>query len=159
MTRVTIEPITSETDDVRHVAAHLRRADLVEVHALTSRPVDEALRISIDYAREAYIARLADGEAVAVLGAGYHAVGDVAVPWLVATDRIGEVTRPFMDLSRRFIAHLRGSHAWLENLVHADNAPSIRYLKALGFGFAPVQTLPNGAEYRRFMMEGARHVH
>lgn len=154
---IEIVPIKEFTKDAEFVADHMREKDVVEVLALSARGPHDSIRDSIAASRDAYVAK-ADGEPVAVFGAGWKALGLVAVPWLLGTDRVGELGLPLIRYSRAYMKHLRKGCSRLINVVHADNEPSIKYLKAIGFEFAPKQTLPNGAEIYVFSMEGDLNV-
>lgn len=154
---VQIEEITDWDDDVAHVAKHMRAVDVAELAAVTMSTPEEALRRALGMRGDSYVAKL-DGEPIAVLGNYSMHLGMVGTPWLLGTDKVSHASKSLVDLSRRYVEHLKQTHTRLVNIVHDENRPSKLYLKAIGFSLSSVYRLPNGAPVRTFETEGYLNV-
>ena len=154
---VQIEEIENWNDDVAHVAEHMRDVDVAELAAVSMSTPEEALRRALDMADDNYVAKL-DGEPIAVLGNFTTQLGRVGSPWLLGTDGVTHASKSLVDLSRRYVEHLKHTHTRLANIVHDENRPSKLYLKAIGFTLYPAYKLPNGAMVRTFQTEGYLNV-
>lgn len=148
-----IEEVEEWNDDTAHVAAHMRDVDIAELAAVSMTTPEIALRRALDMCGDNYVAKL-DGEPIAVLGNYTMTLGRVGTPWLLGTDKVSRASKSLVDLSRRYVEHLKHTHTRLVNIVHDENRPSKLYLKAIGFTLTPVYRLPNGALVRTFQTEG-----
>lgn len=140
--RIVILPATPA--EVEHVAAHLRAADHLEL--ALSRPVDP-----IDTVRESYLVtdwcnavRVDDEPAILYGVTRSQAMADCGVPWMVATDRILEISREFILGSRIEAERMHQHYRFLINQVHCENHISIRWLRWLGFHVDEKPTGPQG---------------
>lgn len=139
-------------DDMKHIAANLRDEDARECALMGHTDKVHVLNAM----RRACEARVgcADGVPVCVFGLGYTiAFGNVAHPWLLATDEIKRNRIVFLKESREIVGGWRERFTHLFNFVAADNTLSIAWLKWLGFTIhAPVPHGPNGAPFSMFEM-------
>jgi hypothetical protein len=118
--------------DVDHVADHLREADMIELRAAGfTDPAGEVRRgwTGSDWTRSV----LVDGVPSILYGVAPTGLRGCGSPWMLATDGIRAITRPFLLGSRGEVERMRAAYGFLVNQVHQENALSIRWLKWLGF--------------------------
>lgn len=154
---ITVREADGHTDDVRHVARHMRMSDRDELWALGRTNASDALRQSLAVSTEAYVAY--DGEEpIAVFGANIPALGGFGVPWLLGTPRVDHRAREYFPWARRFIAHLLERCDTLQNMASAENRKTLIFLSRLGFDIGEPFVTPTGARGVLFTMEAARDV-
>jgi N-acetylglutamate synthase-like GNAT family acetyltransferase len=122
-------------NDAAYIGTHLRKADVVEL--LLSRPgVAPAATVMQSFRGSTMCRVLDDGGPVLIYGVYPTALPDVAVPWMVATDRISKVRRYFVEHCKHEVDEMMAGCRRLYNRVHRDNRISINWLKWLGFTVA-----------------------
>lgn len=100
-----------------------------------------------------------DDRAVCMFGVtARSALSTTGTPWMLATQELERVQRPFLRLSLPVVELMQDEYPKLENYVDARNDRTIRWLKWLGFKLAPsapfgVSRLP----FHRFT-RSRRHV-
>jgi GNAT superfamily N-acetyltransferase len=148
---ITIEPATME--HARRL--ELREGDAREIAALgLGKEAAVARSLSGALWAETYIA---DGEVAAMVGlnAGSLLAG-IGVPWMLTGTPVDRRARDFLRLTRAGVTRMRNQFPRLTNIVHAEYAGAIRWLRWLGFAVAPPQPVPPfGAPFCRFEMETA----
>ena len=129
--------------DIDALVADMRPLDRQEVEASSGagwrRELEHGLATSVlPFAAE-------DDDGLAALF-GVKPLGllsDAGQPWMLGTTRMAAHGRSLGLISRRYIAEASRSFALLTNYVDARNAPSIRFLRWLGFTIEPAR--PFGA--------------
>lgn len=76
-------------------------------------------------------------------------MSEVALPWCIGTNRLLRHPGVLTRATRNYIALVREMYPCLCNYVDARNAPSIRWLKRVGFKLTEY-TIPFGPEDRPF---------
>ncbi len=132
-----IRPVVVE--DIPEVAANLRPADLAEVRASQGATVDveELLARSVGLSYLVWTYEV-DGEPAGLFGV-VPTAREYGVPWLLGTPLIGRYPREFWRHSVPAVRYMTQHFPLLANYVDARNAPSIRWLKRLGFTIHPAQ--------------------
>lgn len=143
-----------------HVAEHLRAVDRREIEAGSNRPPLEAIQLSAAQSAEGFEARTLTGRPLCVGGVGVISEERrEGSPWMLATDELQRHPLTLMRMSHAWVADIRTRYASLWNLVHAENAVSIAWLRRLGFTILPA--IPHGprcALFHPFTMEGNARV-
>ncbi len=147
--------------DAEALAATLRSADRRELAALGMPLAVETIEQSITGATEAHLG-LYRGQPAVVWGLTVPGLlSATAAPWMWTTTLVDEYPRVFLATvvaispSPWFDRHPQVER--LENMVHAENLSSIRWLKWLGFcvdGASPFGV--HNAPFRRFWLERSR---
>lgn len=145
-----------EPGDAAALAAVLREGDRREIAALGITDVEWALRQSVassTYARTA----LTNGKMACIFGVSPRSiVYGIGSPWMLGSD---EVTRYGFTFVREVGRQLQGMlkvYPILENWVHAENAPAVRWLRRAGFTLEPAAPYGvNGAPFHHFYMRAS----
>lgn len=127
----------------------MRQEDKDEIwHLARVNPADAlnaALEVST-YAR----AVLLDGKVVCLFGIGGEK-GGVGIPWMLASDLLKKVRKPFVRECKAFLKEMSEDYSLLMNVAWTKNEEHIKWLKWLGFDFAvPEQMGPDGEYYIKF---------
>ncbi len=126
-----IEPTMPE--DIADVASRMRQADIDEVEASHGTTPLWALNMSVHHSEEPWTI-WAGGERVALFGVvPTSLVMGVGLVWLLGTDAIAELYRPFLRFSRPVIEELSRGYRMIYNDVDNRNLVSARWLKWCGF--------------------------
>lgn len=138
MSRSVVDIRPAQAGDADALAPHLRQADLAEIAAGSGRDPLEVLRLGIAHSTRSWTAWVGD-EVFAIFGVGpLSLVGGIGAPWLLGSDLIDKHPHAFIRHARPYIAQMRALFPTLRNVVHAENAKAIRWLKRAGFQiFAP----------------------
>ncbi|MDR1947619.1 MAG: hypothetical protein LBQ51_10720 [Desulfovibrio sp.] len=132
------------------IAANMREADRREVWAWRRETPEAALRFSLSRSLAAWTGVIDERPAL-MWGAGAASLlSSVGNPWLLGTDAILSVQRPFLLHSGAFVAHMQAMFPRLENHVHAGNVLSIRWLKWCGFTIDDAPEEFNGEDFFMF---------
>lgn len=152
-----VEFLVPTDDALVYLATHLRQQDRDELTAAgLSHPL-KVLRDSVAVSAWAYVAQI-HGVPVAVFGAApVGALTDPrGAPWLMGTDGVTQHRRVLQRCAGAYLDRMLASFPHLTNIVHVDNAVSIRWLKRFGFSLYPAQPHPvTGELFHPFEM---RHV-
>ncbi|MCM8743625.1 phage protein Gp13 family protein [Pseudomonas koreensis] len=145
-------PVTAE--DVAIILPIVRQADIDEITEALGIPMQRALLEAITGSLNAKKI-VVDGLVVAVFGdAPYSILGSVGVPWLISTVHVERHARAFLKVCKPEVQGMLTRHRHLMNYVDARNTAAIRWLKWLGFNFAPAA--PYGAKrflFHQFTMD------
>lgn len=139
--------------DIVHVCDNLRQADVDEIWAMSRRGPLTAIMQSIKITDRPWVAKAPDGEPFAIFGTVAPVLGNTAVPWMVGTDRVGELTKGLLRVSKDYVRATLTLYPCLRNHVHDENEPSKRYLASLGFELSDPFEWYTGAMVREFKME------
>lgn len=151
MAEITLSPAS-----LAHAAplvAEMRALDLQEAIATAGPDVLRTTEQSIAVSYQPYAAHVPDG-LLCVFGiAPLSLMGDVAAPWALGTDRMTRNAAGVLRIAERYFAWARLIFPKLVNHVDARNAPSIRWLKRVGFTIDPAEPFGlAGLPFRRFHM-------
>jgi len=131
----------------------VRQADRDEVAAVTGGGVVPALVTGVLGSTRAYTVKRS-GRPIAIFGVAdmpeFPAPTRYGAVWMLGTDEIAEVYRPFLRGSRLWLPRLEEGYDMVGNLVDARNLAHVRYLRWLGFGFPRVHK-SYGHEGRPFL--------
>jgi len=135
--------------DVAEVLLNLAREDRAELDATGCRDFADMFMNGL---RSAQISGCVDsgGRAVSLFGCCPDTrIDGAGIPWMICTPEFRAHPREAMLLSKQVIDRMRAAFPYLHNLVHAEHATAIRWLRWLGFHVEPDQVGPNGA-FRHF---------
>ncbi|MFT3806106.1 hypothetical protein [Arenimonas sp.] len=145
------EAATPET--ARYIAEHLRDADRRELTVTDpDRDLVAVLLESVRISRWATVARV-DGLPAIVYGVAPTAEAGVGAAWMLATDAIKRVRRPFIEVCRGEVDLMQAAFPILCNYVHCDNHVAIAWLEWLGFKVSKAPAGPGGV--MRYFSKGA----
>jgi hypothetical protein len=116
------------------IAENMREADRREVWASHRHTPQEALEYALGLSPLAWTCQV-DGKPAFIWGAAREefVISQTGAPWLLATESILKVRREFLLYCPYYVQWMHRRFARLENIVHADNHLSIRWLKWCGF--------------------------
>lgn len=136
------------------IAESMREADRREVWASDRWLPLYALTYSLSFSRIAWTC-MVHGVPAFMWGVTFHGGmhSEVGVPWLLGTDAINEVSREFLKQSRAYVDRMQNGFTRLENIVHAENALSIRWLRWCGFTIEKEPIERNGEKFFPFWRE------
>lgn len=147
--KIAMKPCTIVKATPSHAQAlKLRASDLRELElSLPGRDPQKVLLQAIEASTEALAAVDERGGVVAI--AGYHYLGPVVVPWLLAADSLQNHRTQLMRASRRFVRYLDTAYpnATIGNHVGRGNEPARSFLQALG---AIITGTPGQADFDFF---------
>lgn len=124
--------------DVLELAPKLRQQDLNEIAASHGMSAVNTLSLSFKISDEVNSIIL-DGEVIGMFG--YGSDNGIAVPWLLASDKLPKISREFLPQSKRWVDGIASQYPILVNYVDVRNTVAIRWLKFLGFKF--IQRIEN----------------
>lgn len=139
-------------DILNTLADNLREADRLEVWRLGRMKPRAALAMSAAMTPRTYVASY-DGEPISIFGVYHGALIGHGAPWMLATDKVMEMTDRLMSVSRRFIASALTRHTILSNTVDDENRAAKLYLRRLGFTLEEPVLNMFGHPVRKFKME------
>ena len=143
--------VPADSDHIPYLAKYLRLGDRREVWASSRSTPHEALAVSLGNSARAWTC-LVNRWPVCMWGVARKGsiLSDPGIPWLLGTDAIYTVERPFIRRSREYVAAMhRAGFARRENYVHAEHVASLRWLAWCGFTIGERVTF-NGEEFRHF---------
>jgi len=134
----------SMPEDVSWMQSRLRKADVMEVWASHHHQPDVALGLS--FALSTFCLTVdVKGTPVAMFGVcPVNLLADRGIVWMLATDGICEIKKPFLKECRKFIKMMLEQYPIIENHVDARNIVSIEWLKWCGATIEEAQ--PWGAD-------------
>lgn len=149
-----VEIVQASPGHAAPIAENMREADKREIWASDRLLPLYALKQSVLMSRESWTC-LVHGVPAFMWGVARKGciLSDVGIPWLLGTDAILEVRREFLRQSRAYVARMHRGFARLENIVHADNEMSIRWLKWCGFTIEKEPIERNGELFFPFWRE------
>lgn len=128
--------VPASIEHIAHIAAHIRDSDREEIWASTMSRPERALASGLYYSDFAQTG-MVDGEPVMMWGIVKESlIGNVGVPWMLATKRLDEVAVIFLRRCKAPLREAMNRYDRLFNYVDARNTRTIRWLKWLGFKLA-----------------------
>lgn len=132
MSGPTIDLVHARLTHVGPIAARMRDADRLECVALGRSPKG-GLRIGLAASLRP-ITVLVDGRPEAMFGVvPTSLLGSTGIVWMLSTDRMYECGRALVLVGPRMIDAMLSDFRSLSNVVSAENARAIRFLRWLGF--------------------------
>lgn len=152
------EVVPAHVDHIDAIVSDVRQADIDELEASSGSTPEQALERGIKGSSWA-VTVLYNGKPVAIAGLiVVNLLCGFGSPWMVATHAVEENPRPFLRLSRQYVAKMADQCPLLINFVDDRNSVAIRYLEWLGFSMANPQPFgKSGLPFRRFEMR-SQHV-
>lgn len=149
-----VEIVQASPGHAAPIAENMREADKREIWASDRLLPLYALKQSVLMSRESWTC-LVRGVPSFMWGVARKGciLSDVGVPWLLGTDAILDVRREFLRQSRAYVSRMHKGFARLENIVHAENTLSIRWLKWCGFTIENEPVKRNGELFFPFWRE------
>lgn len=129
--------------DIFMLNQHLRACDRQELVASSGADIHKTLRDSVALSTHSR-AFFRHGSLLCLMGVvPIAALSGVGCPWLLGTTALVHCPRDLVRTAPPYIAAMLAAYPRLINYVDARNTQSIRWLKRLGFVFAPA--IPYGA--------------
>lgn len=151
-----IEVVPARPQHIGPIATRMRDIDRLECYAFDHTP-KEALRTGLMGAALAWTVKI-DGRPEAMFGVNtISLIEGRGRVWLLMTDVAARQHRALVRLGARYTEAIHEHYSVLENLVHANNARSIRWLARLGYAIGAVDVI-NGYPMRPFIRRSPRHV-
>lgn len=120
--------------DVEYLAENLSKKDQEELYASLGMENYAALSWSFFVSKECNTIIMPDDSIGGIFGVSNPTEG-MGCPWLMGTDRIPEITIPFLKQSRKWVEEQNKKYPLLMNFVDERNDRAIQWLKFLGFTF------------------------
>jgi len=157
MSRKAVEFRGVTSDDIEHLAAHMRDQDVAEMHACGHHDLTQVLRSGVArsvWSRTATV----DGEVAAIFGVAplLTLMDPRGVPWMLGTELVPRNRGALARHAGPYIHHMLRTFPHLVNLVHARNTVAVRWLTRVGFTLRDPQ--PHGPEGEMFHLFEMRHV-
>ena len=141
-------------DDIDDLAPRIRLADVEEVYAIAKIGMHQALTMSFHDSLEVNSIVAPDGEVIGMFGVTDSQDPLLFSVWMLCSDRLPEISRPFLRQSKEWVKKKNASYPILYNYVDARNTKAIQWLKYLGFVF--VQRMDNFGFGRKTFYEFVR---
>lgn len=127
--------VPSTAEHCHLIAPHLRPMDVDEIWSMCAMKPLDALLYSVQDSKEALTVLMPDTD-IPVMMFGLGGASGILNPkrsiWLLGTDQIRRISRTFIMESGRYLETLAAGET-VYNYVLKGNAPSLRWLKMLGF--------------------------
>ncbi|MDL2267174.1 hypothetical protein LJC46_04205 [Desulfovibrio sp. OttesenSCG-928-G15] len=148
------EIVPAAAEHIPAIAANMREADRREVWASDRWTPEEALWKSLEASSLAWACIVYDVPSF-MWGVSRKGsiLSDTGVPWLLGTGAIYDVGREFLRQSRSYVDRMQAGYSRLENIVHAENALSLRWLRWCGFTVEKDSIERNGEKFFPFWRE------
>lgn len=130
---VKFRPATIE--DCFFFEVNMRDADKAEARCISNKEYGDLLIDCLTSSHEAHVAFVPGEKPFAMFGIGKSSAFGDGVPWMVATNAIGEHRKFFFKTAKQLVEVWLDSYGRLWNIVHEDNVLAIFFLKRLGFSF------------------------
>lgn len=135
----------SKVADCDELAPKMREADAREVYAASGLSQSDALYMSMAGSEETN-SIIHEDEVIGMFGVGACELTGNGIPWMLASDKITDISLQFLRESRAWIKGVQERYPILYNHVAAENEVAVTWLKFLGFKFI--------AEYENYMDGG-----
>lgn len=145
----------TEAEDVAIIASSVRQADAEELWASYHLTPAQALKLSYTVLRNTCFTGTADGEPVCMFGVKEPSMlGNVACPWMIASNRLEFYSRPFLRMSKRLVQEVwRKEFPVMQNFVDERNVVAVRWLQWVGFSvYYPKPYGMDNLPFHRFEM-------
>lgn len=124
----------AEISDVAAIAPSVRQPDIDELWASVRMAPYEALMASFRVSRDTAFTATSDGEPMCMFGVKAPSMlGSVAMPWMIASDRLEFNSRTFLRKSRQVLKIVSEQFPHMQNYVDARNVVAVRWLQWVGF--------------------------
>jgi hypothetical protein len=123
----------SVEQDAHDLAPNLRQGDVDELRYYNNGKALDVLLASYKNAKLSLTLKDTNGKTAAMFGVGWTQNPRVGRIWLLSSDYIYEIGKPFLRECPKIIGIFMQGHDLLFNHVYDDNLPSIRWLQWLGF--------------------------
>ena len=123
----------SVKEDARELAPYLRHGDIDELRYYSDITPFEALTASYNNAKISLTLKDPHGNIVTMFGVGWTPNPRVGRIWLLSSNYIYKIGRPFLRSCPEILNHLFIGHDVVFNHVHDHNTVSIKWLQWLGF--------------------------
>jgi hypothetical protein len=134
---------------IRTIANRIRAIDRLECQAFGRTPI-QSLRLGLK-ASTPCLTFLCDGVPAAMMGVTPTSVVEGrGTVWMLGTDALDRSHRAILRLAPPILKAIERETPRLENLIAADNARSMAWLKRLGFAFDEEIRYVGGVPMRRF---------
>lgn len=149
-----VEIVATTPAHIIELAEKLRDADRAELMASGHPDPRHAIELSVSLSTHRATATV-DGRVGAIFGVSPISMASgVGCPWMLGTDLVLTNRRALMRDSPAYIRAMLRVYPHLVNLVHAENAFAVRWLRHSGFNLHPVAPHPRtGAPFHRFEMK------
>jgi hypothetical protein len=124
----------TELADVEYLSKNLSKKDQDELWASLGMENYAALSWSFFASKECNTIIMPDNSVAGIFGISNPSKG-VGCPWLMGTNRIPEITIPFLKQSRKWVEKQNNKYPLLMNYVDERNDVAIKWLSFLGFTF------------------------
>lgn len=124
--------VPAELEHMEKLAGRLRLADLAEIKVGCQDSPLDILLMSFTLSAGNVYTWLRGDEVVAVVGCAPVERG-IGCPWFLGSDTVTDEPRFFVHIANTMIPVWLQTYPLLENVVHAKNEVSIRFLKWAGF--------------------------
>ena len=155
---------TSLEADVTALAARLRQGDIDELHYFNGNSAEDELMLSFRNAKLCFTLKDLSGTPAAMFGVGWTPNPRVGRMWLLSTEFIYSVGRPFLMQCPFYVGLCMHGHDALFNFVFDENLDTIKWIEWLGF--KPTRKMPETGpqkkpftEYVKFSNEAARSIY
>ena len=143
--------IPAAEEHIEVIAHNMRAPDVREVRAVGHEPLD-ALRMSHHTSSLSWTAVIGGAPSIMFGVSPVCALTGLGGPWMLGTDGIYQVRRQFIRECRGYVDQMMNLYPRLVNYTDVRNEVSIRWLKWLGFTFAPAISIGvNGEMFFPFM--------
>lgn len=137
------------TDDIDHLASHMRKADIDECRAASGRSPLEAVVASVEASEEAHTLLLR-GEVAAIWGV-VRIDEFTGLVWMLTTDAVEKHRDAFDWAGQLVLPVLLTRWDRLVNAIKDDNTRALRWGERVGFRFGDRFTFgPEGATFVHF---------
>jgi hypothetical protein len=138
---------TSVPGDAEELAPRLRQNDVDELRFYEGQSPHEALLASFNNAKICLSLKDREGRMAAMFGVGWTGNPRVGRVWLLSSEYLYEIGRPFLLECPKYIDMFMAGHDVLYNHVHDRNQASIEWLTWLGFEVTA--TFPEYGEHKQ----------
>ncbi|PQM29401.1 hypothetical protein CVO77_00225 [Sphingopyxis lindanitolerans] len=149
--------VEAEPAHIPFLAENMRPSDVAECAAFGRDPSDalaNALTISL-WALTAIV----DDQPHAMMGvASRSMIEGVGIPWMLGTERVYDHGRDLVRHAPVVLAEMHATFPQLENLVSADNARALRFLRHVGFEICEAPINVSGTAFLHFHRGGPSHL-
>jgi hypothetical protein len=144
--------------DCHDLAPRLRLADLQEVRNGSGSSGLDALLLGFRNSRDCH-AVIANGRVAMIFGASDYQDGQ-GIVWAMGSPEIEAIAKFFHSEAAKWIASLSERYRAVISAVWEGNTKHIRWLRRLGFKFAPAMPIGNNSDAKFFPIykELTRHV-
>lgn len=143
--------VTPTAGLVLDLAENMQEADVRECWAASHVTPFDALSFSVTGSRDPKC-WVVNGRAVTMYGVAENtALTNYSVPWLLASNLIEELSRPFIRGCRLVSDEWKREHNTLRNFVDSRHTKAVRWIKWMGFEVFPARPFgPDQVPFHKF---------